>query len=65
MRINGTGGRYCSVEEVAQSVLPICALGKKASMGATYVADPFWFDRSLRTEDLRDRAVEKLTVGCY
>ena len=63
VRVNETGRRNGSVEEVAHG-MPICAIFKKASMGAAYAADPFCFGRSSRTEDMQDRAVEKLTVTC-
>jgi hypothetical protein len=49
---------------MAHGMLPICALFKKASMGAVYAADPSCFGQSFKTEDLRDRTVEKLTVSC-
>ena len=64
VRVNEPGRRNWSVEEVARRMLPICAIFKKASMGAAYAADPFCFGRSSRTEDLRNRAAEKLTVSC-
>ena len=64
MRVNEIGRRDWSVEEVAHGILPICAIFKKVSMGAAYAAGPICFGRSSRTEDLRDRAVKKLTVSC-
>ena len=64
VRVNETGRRNGSVEEVAHGMLPICAIFKKVSMGAAYAANQFCFGRSSITEDLRDRAVEKLTVSC-